>query len=177
MVDCQLGSCAAYSTCFSTASSGISSTKSARQYHCSPAGKIGSNALCSAGSGIGCTPSSNRPGCDRASASASSAWSAGPVQHQTTAATFCRCSSSGNGGGGGPWGRGKGRRGGTLRKAKKPPSSSGASRMKSRYHLSRSAASSSDQNIGPATTVSIGCSLALILVTTPKLPPPPRIAQ
>ena len=131
MVDFQLGSCAANAMCCSIASSEISLTKSARQYHCSPAGKTGSNALCNAGSGIGCTPSRSRPGCDRASANASSACSAGPVQHQITAATFCRCSSSGNGGAGG-----------TLRNAKKPPSSSGALPMKSRYHASTSAESS-----------------------------------
>ena len=89
-----------------------------------------------------------------------------PVQHQITAATFCICSSSGNGGAGG-----------TVRKAKKPPSSSGAFRMNSRYQRISSGALSSDQNIGPATTLSIGCSLAVIEVTTPKLPPPPRIAQ
>jgi hypothetical protein len=33
---------------------------------------------------------------------------------------------------------------------------------------------SSEKSIGPPTTVSIGCSLAVIEVTTPKFPPPPR---
>src|SRR4051794_41909396 len=129
MVDFQLGSWAANSTCFSIASSGISSTKSARQYHWSPGGKIGSKALCSAGSGIGCTPSINRPGWARASASTSSACSAGPVQHQITAATFCRCSSSGNGGGGGGPGEGEktpGPPGAGGGKTRGPPTQPGA---------------------------------------------------
>ena len=39
-----------------TASSGISLTKSARQYHCSPFGYRPSKALCSIGWGIGATP-------------------------------------------------------------------------------------------------------------------------
>src|SRR5438094_5441521 len=66
IVHFQVGILAANSACFSTASSGIDSTKSARQYHWSPAGYSSSNALCSAGRGIGCTPSISRPGCVRA---------------------------------------------------------------------------------------------------------------
>src|SRR5581483_4425118 len=58
---------------------------------------------------------------------------------------FCRCSSSGNGGAGG-----------TVRNAKNPFSSRGADGMNSRYARRISADRSSDQSIGPATTVSTG---------------------
>ena len=52
---------------------------------------------------------------------------------------FCTCSCSGKGGAGG-----------TVRKAKKPLMSSGASVMNSRYQRSTSPACSSGQSIGPA---------------------------
>src|SRR5436309_365701 len=56
MVDMPVGSCAPYLACAAIASSAISLKKSARQYHCSPAGSSGSNALCSTLNGIGCRP-------------------------------------------------------------------------------------------------------------------------
>ena len=61
--------------------------------------------------------------------------------------------------------------------AKKPLSSSGASRMKSRYQRMISRARDSGHSVGPATTVSTGCAWNSKAVTTPKLPPPPRSAQ
>ena len=76
------------------------------------------------------------------------------------------CSGSGNGG-----------PGGTVRNAKKPVSSSGCAGRNSRYHASTSAAASIGQRIGPAMTVDTGCSWSVNAVTTPKFPPPPRIAQ
>src|SRR5215469_9232623 len=79
---------------------------------------------------------------------------------------FRRCSSSGNGG-----------PGGTLSIATKPFISSGACVMNSLYHFITSAASSSFQSIGPAQTVCTGWPSNKNDVTTPKFPPPPRIAQ
>src|SRR5918992_5653907 len=61
--------------------------------------------------------------------------------------------------------------------AKKPLRSSGAFAMKSRYHRMTSGACSSGQSVGPPLMVLTGCSLKRKEVTTPKLPPPPRIAQ
>src|SRR5215469_9430656 len=49
--------------------------------------------------------------------------------------------------------------------------------MNSRYHFITSAASSRFQSIGPAQTVLTGCASNRNEVTTPKFPPPPRIAQ
>ncbi len=76
------------------------------------------------------------------------------------------CSSSGNGGAGG-----------TVRNAKNPLRSSGASGRNSRYQLRISAARSSENRVGPPTIVCTGLSLNVNAVTTPKLPPPPRSAQ
>ena len=59
MVEWPVGSCAPYLTCTSIAASEISLKKSARQYHCSPAGYRPSNALCSTSNGIGCKPTSS----------------------------------------------------------------------------------------------------------------------
>jgi hypothetical protein len=72
---------------------------------------------------------------------------------------------------------GKGGPGGTVRNAKKPLISSGAWAMNSRYHFMMSGASSISHNIGPAHTVCTGCAWNKNEVTTPKFPPPPRIAQ
>jgi hypothetical protein len=68
-------------------------------------------------------------------------------------------------------------RGGTIRYAKKALSSRGASAMKSPKKRNASAAFSSGYNTGPAYTVLTGCSRNSSDVITPKLPPPPRIAQ
>jgi propionate CoA-transferase len=51
--------------------------------------------------------------------------------------------------------------------------SSGALVMNSRYQRIKSAARSSGQSVGPATTVLTGCSRNKKEVTTPKFPPPP----
>ena len=70
------------------------------------------------GNGICCTPSSSGGPNSRAGRRASSACSMSPVQHHTTPHTWRMCSSGGNGS-----------PGGTVRKAKKPFTSSGASAM------------------------------------------------
>jgi hypothetical protein len=49
--------------------------------------------------------------------------------------------------------------------------------MKSRYHDRTSSPRSSGHSSGPATTVGTGDNRKANRVTTPKLPPPPRIAQ
>ena len=64
-----------------------------------------------------------------------------------------------------------------MRNAKNPFSSSGCAGRNSRYQASTSAAWSSGHRIGPATTVETGCRFNVSDVTTPKLPPPPRIAH
>ena len=79
MVECGVGSAAPNSSCTAIAWSVISRKKSARQYHCSPAGYSASNTLCSTGYGIGWIPSSSGVPNDRTGASTSSACSAGPV--------------------------------------------------------------------------------------------------
>ena len=56
-------------------------------------------------------------------------------------------------------------------------SSRGADGRNSRYAESTSAPSSTGQNVGPANTSLTSCSRNRNEVTTPKLPPPPRIAQ
>ena len=75
-------------------------------------------------------PSSSGVPNERAACNAGASGSS-VVEHQTTPHTLRMCSSSGNGGAGG-----------TVRNAKKPQSSSGASPMKSRYQPSTSAVSS-----------------------------------
>ena len=60
---------------------------------------------------------------------------------------------------------------------KKPVISSGACTMNSRYHFMMSADCSISQSIGPAQTVCTGCAWNRNDVTTPKFPPPPRMAQ
>ena len=62
-------------------------------------------------------------------------------------------------------------------KAKKPLRSSGAVPMNSWKKGSTSSVRSSGHNIGPAHTFATSCSWSVKEVTTPKLPPPPRIAQ
>ena len=61
------------------AASEISLKKSARQYHCSPAGYSASNALCSTLNGIGCRPTSSGEPNVLTGSSTSSARSCGPV--------------------------------------------------------------------------------------------------
>jgi hypothetical protein len=55
--------------------------------------------------------------------------------------------------------------------------SSGALVMNSRYQRIKFAGWLSGQSVGPATTVFTGCSRNKKEVTTPKFPPPPRMAQ
>ena len=62
-------------------------------------------------------------------------------------------------------------------KLKNPITLRGAEGSHSRYAASSSSASSIAQKVGPPTTVSSGCARNVNSVTTPKLPPPPRIAQ
>ena len=57
------------------------------------------------------------------------------------------------------------------------PRSSGAVGRKSRYVRMTALASVASQKIGPAYTMLTGCAWNRKLVTTPKLPPPPRSAQ
>src|SRR3954452_19973002 len=156
----------AKSRCRSTAASGISVKKSPRQYHWSPGGYTPSKALFQDGSGRAWAPSSSGVPTSRASLNASSAPAGSPVYVQMSAATFWRCSASGNGG-----------PGGTETNANQALTSSGCVGIQLRYQLSSSAASSSDQIIGPATAVACSCSWSVNDVTTPKFPPPPRIAQ
>ena len=62
-------------------------------------------------------------------------------------------------------------------KAKNPFSSRGAAGMNSRYADRTSAPWSAAQNVGPPKIVPTSCRRNRNEVTTPKLPPPPRIAQ
>ena len=89
-----------------------------------------------------------------------------PRKCQTTPHTLRRWTRSGNG---------VGRRHGGVREepvqlARRPREELAVGRQ----HLG---ACSTGQNVGPATTVSTGCRRNSNSVTTPKLPPPPRIAQ
>src|ERR671921_1757839 len=111
--------------------------------------------LLSAGWEIGPTQSSaGGPNSARIGANTSSGVS--PVYAQTTPHIFWFHNSSG-----------KGATAGTVRKAKKPLSSSGALGMNSRYQRSTSAERSSGQSIGPAYRFGIGCNLKRKDVTTP----------
>ena len=124
-----------------------------------------SNAEFQAGNGTDAMPSSSGLPNERASRRASE--SSSPAYVQAIPQTVRRCSSSGNGG-----------PGGTPRKAKKPPSWRGWAGMNSRYQRNTSAASARSYKTGPACTVAgSGCARKVKDVTTPKLPPPPRIAQ
>ena len=117
-----------------------------------------------AGSGTSPTPSmigfNARAGARRSPARSRS------VQHQTTPHTLCMWYSAGNMS-----------TGGTVWKLKNPPSSRGWSPMKSRYQEKISSVRSIGHHIGPATTFVTGTQLNENEVTTPKFPPPPRIAQ
>src|SRR3984885_9040710 len=88
------------------------------------------------------------------------------VEHHTMPHIFLKYKASGKGGAGG-----------TVRKAKNPLISSGAWTMNSRYHFITSEAWSRCHNIGPAHTICTGYAWNRNDVTTPKFPPPPRIAQ
>ena len=138
--------------------------KSPRQYHWSPGGKIGSNAVFHAGSGTAAMPSIR--GVPNARASRSASDSSSPSCVQTSAQTLRRWSSSGNGG-----------PGGTDMSETKPPSSSGAPAMKSPYQRMTSCVWSRSYITGPASTVLAGWHRNVNFVTTPKFPPPPRMAQ
>ncbi len=72
---------------------------------------------------------------------------------------------------------GNGSAGGTTRNAKKPPSCLGAAGRNSRYQRRISPERSSGHSMGPPMIVSTGCRRNRNEVTTPKFPPPPRIAQ
>ena len=67
-----------YRRCTAMASSVISSKMSAFQYHCRPAGKSPSKALCRTANGIGWRPTSNGEPNSRTGASTSSAPSCAP---------------------------------------------------------------------------------------------------
>src|ERR1700687_2797867 len=101
MVESMVGTCDPCSTCLAIASSLSSVKLSARQYHCSPGTKRGSNKLCTAGNGTGPTASSNGFPTERIGLVAASVSSADAVQHHTIPHTFLRCTVSGNVGAGG----------------------------------------------------------------------------
>ena len=64
-----------------------------------------------------------------------------------------------------------------MRNANQPLSSSGACAMKRSQKRMTSGARSSSNSVGPAMTSRTGVPRNSNDVTTPKLPPPPRIAQ
>ena len=140
-------------------------TNSPRQYHWSPAGYTASNAEFHAGSGTGATPSrSGLPNDARLLRARRS-----PPRRPGTrrrAQTLRRCSSSGNGG-----------PGGTERNAKKPLELVRLRRHELAVPPSTSAASSRCRSPALRARCSTGWQRNENDVTTPKLPPPPRIAQ
>src|SRR2546430_17722621 len=87
--------------CCAIASSPISFTKSARQYHWRPGGYNASNMLCNAGCGSGPTKSSAGFLKARIGLNSSSAFSFAPAEAPNTPLIFFTCKCSGERGAGG----------------------------------------------------------------------------